>query len=122
MGMSRWLAAMGLAVSACLGAYGQAGRAEFEVASIKASPPPDGRGVTVGCSGGPGTRDPGMLSCENMSLKELLTIAYNINYDQVAAPEWAAQEKVNVAARVPAGTTREQLPEMWQRLLADRFK
>jgi uncharacterized protein (TIGR03435 family) len=106
----------------CLCGYAQsAAPAEFEVASIKPSPPPDGRGMTVGCGGGPGTSDPGLVTCENVNLTMLVTTAYAMSYAQVVAPDWMAQQKFNIQARVPPGTSKEQLPALWQRLLADRF-
>jgi uncharacterized protein (TIGR03435 family) len=100
----------------------QTGSHEFEVASIKPSPPPDGRGITVGCSGGPGTKDPAMLSCENMTLTMLVRDAYDIAYDRIVAPDWMSQSKFDVAARIPAGATKDQIAPMWRRLLTDRFK
>jgi uncharacterized protein (TIGR03435 family) len=122
--MTRTLAATVLSILPCLGVYAQSveTHAEFEVASVKPSPPPDGKGITVGCSGGPGSRDPGMVSCQNMTLTMLVARAYNISYDQLVAPDWMEQEKFDIAARVSAGATQLQLAEMWQRLLADRFK
>jgi uncharacterized protein (TIGR03435 family) len=63
-----------------------------------------------------------MISCENISLTMLVTMAFSISFDQMLAPDWMGQQKFSVAARLPAGTTKDQLPEMWQRLLNDRFK
>jgi uncharacterized protein (TIGR03435 family) len=108
-----------LCVLAGLGAYGQS---EFEVASVKVSPPPDGRGITVGCDGGPGTKDPGLISCENVTLTMLVAQAFNVSYDQLVALDWMAQQRFDVAAKVPAGTSKEKVAKMWQRLLIDRFK
>ncbi len=117
-------AAAGILVLACVGAYAQsdAPHAEFEVASIKPSPPPDGRGFSVGCTGGPGSKDPGLISCQNATLTMLVTRAYNLSYDQLVALDWMAQQKFDVAAKLPAGATKDQVGEMWQRLLIDRFK
>jgi uncharacterized protein (TIGR03435 family) len=113
---------IGLVVTGVL-AYGQTEtRAEFDVASIKLSPPSTGRGMSVGCDGGPGTKDPGMISCENVTLNMLVASAYNISYDQIVAPDWMAQQKFEIAAKVPPGATKAKIEEMWQRLLADRFK
>ena len=100
----------------------QSGAREFEVASIKPSPPPDGRGVTVGCSGGPGSKDPAMLSCRNMTLIMLVRDAYDIAYDQIVAPDWMSQVKFDIAARIPEGASKDQIGGMWQRLLIERFQ
>lgn len=95
---------------------------EFEVASIKPSPPPEGRGIRVSCTGGPGSKDPTLFTCENMSLNNLVCNAYEIAYYQLSAPDWGMQTRFHVNARVPAGATKEQFRLMLQKLLADRFK
>src|SRR5581483_1580750 len=103
--MFRVVAAIILSVLGEVGAYGQdAPHVEFEVASIKPSPPPDGRGFSVGCEGGPGSRDPGMISCNNVTLTMLVAQAYNVSYDQLVPLDWMTQQKFDVVARVPAGT------------------
>lgn len=114
-----------LLVIVCLGAYAQSTeKLEFEVASVKPSPPPDGRGIMMRCNGGPGTEDPGMFICENMSLANLVTIAYKISYYQLASPDWmqGMGAMFQVSCKVPEGSTREQFTVMLQNFLADRFK
>lgn len=95
---------------------------EFEVASIKPSPPPEGRGIMVRCTGGPGSKDPTLFSCENMSLNNLVCNAYDIAFYQLKAPDWGMQTRFHVNARVPARATKEQFKVMLQHLLAERFK
>jgi len=96
---------------------------EFEVASIKPSPPPaPGMGMVVGCRGGPGTNDPALYTCANISLSNLVTMAYRVAYYQLSAPDWAGMARFDLRAKVPEGTTKEQLALMMQSLLADRFK
>jgi uncharacterized protein (TIGR03435 family) len=104
--------------------YAQSTRLEFEVASIKPSPPPDGRGRTVGCIGGPGNGDPGLLTCRNMNLANLVSTAYKLSYYQLSAPDWMKDPfaTFDLSARVPEGATRDDLNTMMQNLLADRFK
>jgi uncharacterized protein (TIGR03435 family) len=63
-----------------------------------------------------------MISCENVTLTMLVTRAYNVSYDQLVALDWMAQQKFDVAAKVPPGASAERVGEMWQRLLIDRFK
>jgi len=92
------------------------------VASIKPSPPPEGGGFTVRCSGGPGSKDPTLFTCENMSLSNLVTRAYELNHYQLSAPDWLAQQRFEISARVPEGVTREEFNGMLQDLLAKRFK
>jgi uncharacterized protein (TIGR03435 family) len=96
---------------------------EFDVASIKPSPPPaPGMGIVVGCRGGPGTNDPALYTCQNISLSNLVTMAYRVAYYQLSAPDWAGMARFDLRAKVPEGATKEQLALMMQSLLADRFK
>ena len=42
--------------------------------------------------------------------------------DQISGPDWLATERYDSTAKVPPGTTVEQLRLMLQRLLAERFQ
>lgn len=104
--------------------WGQASDAviSFEVASVKASLPADGRGIRVGCNGGPGTSDPSRITCTNMSRSNLVASAYGIAYYQLAGLSLADADRFDIAAKIPEGTTKDQVKLMWQNLLAQRFK
>jgi uncharacterized protein (TIGR03435 family) len=91
--------------------------AQFEVASVKPAPA-DVRGMR--CTGGPGTSDPGSLTCENYSLSFLVMMAYNLRSYQLAAPAWMDTARYNVVAKLPPGADRQQFGLMQQRLLAER--
>jgi uncharacterized protein (TIGR03435 family) len=111
-------------LTACFAAYAQPGeKLEFEVASIKPAPPPDGRGVMVRCDGGPGTKDPGMFTCQNMSLPNLLSRAYGVAFYRLQTPDWMQpmNPMFDLNVKVPQNTTKEQFNVMLQNLLADRF-
>jgi uncharacterized protein (TIGR03435 family) len=56
----------------------------FEVASGKRSDPV-GTGRPL-CHGGPGTDDPGRLTCTNLALNALLSMAYNLQFFQIVSP------------------------------------
>src|SRR5580700_6387955 len=107
-----------------VGAYAQsADKPEFEVASVRASPPADAGGVTVGCRGGPGTQDPGLFTCQNISLSNLVTLAWHLDNYRLSAPDWMTPRLMfNISAKIPPNTTRGQFEVMLQNLLADRFK
>jgi uncharacterized protein (TIGR03435 family) len=96
--------------------------AQFEVASIKPSPPPTGRGMRVWSHGGPGTDDPSMYTCENYTLLGLIWEAFDIQSYQLSGPDWLISARFNVSAKIPPGTTKEQFRIMRQNLLAERFK
>lgn len=107
------------------GAYGQTtGQLEFEVASINPSPPPDAKSSTTGCRGGPGTSDPGSFTCFNMTLANLVGLAYRLDVNQLSAPDWLADTRLvfDLNAKVLQGTTKEQFSIMFQNLLTERFK
>jgi uncharacterized protein (TIGR03435 family) len=105
----------------------------FEVASVKPGTEPQpidmgGGRMAVrsgGCTGGPGTTDPGRLSCQNTSLSNLVTNAYNLKRYQIGTssfPAWMDNARFDVTAKIPAGATREEVRLMEQNLLAERFK
>ena len=92
----------------------------FEVVSIKPSPP--GAGSTVSSGGGPGTRDPGTWRCESMTLRNIVYIAFNLlSEQQLVGQDWMNEPRFDIAAKVPSGTTREQLYSMLQNMLIERF-
>jgi uncharacterized protein (TIGR03435 family) len=92
--------------------------AQFEVASVKPAQT-DARGMH--CTGGPGTSDPGTLTCENYSLSFLVMMAYNLRSFELTAPAWMDTARYNVVAKIPSGADRRQFGLMQQRLLAERF-
>src|ERR1017187_2245597 len=102
----------------------------FEVASVKpgTQPTPQDMGGgrmmvrSGGCQGGPGSTDPGRLSCQNVSLSNFISTAYNLKRYQFAFPAWMDDARFDITAKAPAGATKEQLRSMEQNLLAERFK
>jgi uncharacterized protein (TIGR03435 family) len=57
-----------------------------------------------------------------MTLATLVSTAYRLKAYQVSGPDWIKTQGYSVSAKIPAGASREQVPEMLQTLLADRFK
>ena len=117
------LTAMILAGCLAAGAYAQTEAApEFEAVSIKPAPPPTGMGIRVMMRGGPGSDDPGRVDWNNVSLRQMITNAFNMKDYQVQGPDWLNTERFDVVAKVPGDTTREQFRLMIQKMLTERFK
>jgi len=91
---------------------------QFEVATVK--PAQEGARGSF-CKGGPGTQDPGLLSCRNYSLSFLVMMAYNLNEYQFKGLGWMDGRRFDLDARIPAGTSVTDFRLMQQRLLAERF-
>lgn len=105
----------------------------FEVASVKPAAPdsaasrmpaalPEAIQEQMRMSGGPGTKDPGRITYNGVTLKMLLKRAYDISPDQISGPDWLDSERYDIVAKVPPGTTPEQFRLMLQNLLAERFE
>jgi len=104
---------------------------EFEAVSIKPADMPSmaaamagGGGrmmVRVGCTGGPGSTDPGRLVCNGVNARMLIMRAYNLKTYQITGPGFVDSERYDITAKIPEGTTRDQFSLMLQKVLTDRF-
>jgi uncharacterized protein (TIGR03435 family) len=94
----------------------------FEVASVKLAPPPDGRTPARRWSGvpGPNNDDPGRFSAR-VNLLNLVLTAYDIPIYRLIDPDDRLMPRIDVEAKMPVDTTREQFNVMLQNLLADRL-
>ena len=94
-------------------------RLTFEAASVRpVSPDGSGRYFITGIAG---SQDPGRFHYTNCSLKVLLHDAYNVEFFQLDGPSWIDSETFDIQATMPPDTTKEQLSEMLQSLLSERF-
>jgi len=75
----------------------------------------------VRMSGGPISGDPAQLTYTNVTIKNVLTMAYKVKAYQIEGPAWMDTERFNISAKVPPGTTEAQFRVMLQNLLAERF-
>ena len=89
----------------------------FEVASIKPSKP-----MTMGKVFIRMDADASMLRYSNVTLKDCIRTAYDVKDFQVQGPDWLGSERFDIVAKLPAGSSKDQIPEMLQSLLAERFK
>jgi uncharacterized protein (TIGR03435 family) len=91
--------------------------AEFEVASIRPSAQDRGDRANFGLK-----IDGSQVHCTNMGLKGYIAMAYGVKFYQISGPEWLASQRFDIAAKLPAGTGRDQIPAMVTALLTGRFR
>jgi uncharacterized protein (TIGR03435 family) len=72
--------------------------------------------------GGPGTSSPERINYSGVPLMQILTRAYGVPTFQVSGPAWLSEEKYEIVANVPPGSTKDDLSLMLQNLLAERFQ
>jgi uncharacterized protein (TIGR03435 family) len=89
----------------------------FEVASVKAAAPCCAAGQWRESKAGPDR-----LDFRYVTLKYCLAFAYRMKEFQVSGPQWLGETRFDIVAKGAEGTKAEQLPEMMQALLAERFK
>jgi uncharacterized protein (TIGR03435 family) len=94
----------------------------FEVASVKKAEPLSVNAVMSGKMNLGMVIDNAQVNVKSMSIAELMRSAYKVKPYQISGPEWLNAERYTITAKMPSGTTRDQVPEMLQALLADRFK
>jgi hypothetical protein len=87
----------------------------FEVATVKLIDPNDSVFVTM-------SADPSIVRYGNLTLRDAIRGAYKVNDFQIAGPDWMSSVRFQVDARLPAGAATDQIPEMFQALLEERFK
>ena len=88
----------------------------FEVASIRPSEDqPERATVGVRISGS-------QVRITYFSLRDYVSYATGIRQAQLVAPDWLAQVRFDIAAKLPDGASAAQVPAMLQQLLIDRFE
>ncbi|HEV2619706.1 MAG TPA: TIGR03435 family protein [Acidobacteriaceae bacterium] len=98
----------------------------FEVASVRPAAAIDQATIFAGLRAG---RRPESMHIETdratfkyMSLKQLAAYAYKVRAYQVSGPDWMTTDRFDIAAKLPDGASKDDVPAMMQALLADRFK
>jgi uncharacterized protein (TIGR03435 family) len=111
---------------------------EFEVATVKVVHPDQRGRVRVECAGGNGSFvfESGVIShyvrstvprgrclAESVPLRTLIAVAYDVPAQQVSGiPDWPDVYTLEGKAENPAVARKEDLAQMLQSLLSDRFK
>jgi uncharacterized protein (TIGR03435 family) len=89
----------------------------FEVASIKPAPLQAAGRMSARMS-----VDAGRLHYTNVSLMDVIKQAYLVQGSQISGPAWLGADRFDIAAKIPDGVPKDQVPQMLQALMADRFK
>jgi len=115
----RVLLCSAFAFALCIPAWSQPS-VDFEVASIKSSTTPPGRGLLS-------LREdiktePARLSMGNVSLSTAVRWAYKIGVYEISGPGWIDQQRYDITATAAEPVSEDQLRGMLQNLLKDRFK
>lgn len=106
------------ATAACVLLAQDTARVGFEVASIKPSAPASfGTGRVLGGMHIDGSQ----VNWSFLSLKDYIVSAYRVRIYQIDGPDWLGSERFDINAKLPAGGSPKDAPQMLQTLLADRF-
>jgi len=108
---------LGVAGVALLGGWSVFGQTaiplSFDVASVKPAVPGPWRESKVLMD---------RIDFPGVTLRYCLAFSNRVKEYQISGPAWLSEQKYDIVAKGPAGTTRDQLPAMMQALLAQRFK
>ena len=90
----------------------------FEVAAIKPAPP-----LTPSTLGQARFQvDDAIVDYSSVPLMTLISMAYETPADYISGPGWLESQNFSLRAKLPAGSSKSQVPAMLRRLLAERFK
>ncbi len=100
-------------------AFGQAAapKLEFEVASIRPSQQTGSDQVSAGVR-----MDGSQAHFGALSLEDLIRLAYRVQMNQISGPDWIGQQRFDISAKLPDGSSAQQIPDMLQSLLGERFQ
>jgi uncharacterized protein (TIGR03435 family) len=93
----------------------------FEVATIKPAPPITAAMAAAGQFHVGMKVDGARVDIGYSSLSDLIRMAYDVKPHQISAPDWIVEQKWDILAKMPDGSAPNQVPQMLQTLLAERF-
>jgi uncharacterized protein (TIGR03435 family) len=103
-------------------AFGQAPPAlTFEVASIKPAEAITPAMIAAGKLNVGMSVNGSRMSIGYMSLADLIQTAYKLKPFQVSGPDWMRNQRFDIVAKLPEGATKDEVPEMLQGFLQERF-
>src|ERR1017187_8888893 len=108
-------------VSVAASAQAPAAKLAFDVASVRQSPPPDMQKMMQDLQAG---KRPESVHIEGsratftyQSLKHLIAYAYKLRIYEVSGPDWLITDRFDIAARMPNGGSKDDVPGMLLTLL-----
>ncbi len=109
-----------LAALAAAGLYAQG--LTFEVASIKPAAPINPHELMMGRLRVGMKVDAAQVNIAYLSVADMIRIAYEVKPYQIVGPESMKGQRWDVVAKLPEGASTDQVPQMLQALLKERFK
>lgn len=93
----------------------------FEAASVRVAAPPDFASMRSAPPRMGVHYNSGRLDIQSMPLRDVIVAAYRIKTYQLDGPDWMRGVMVDISAKLPPGSSEDQIPEMLQLLLVERF-
>jgi uncharacterized protein (TIGR03435 family) len=106
-----------LGVLAAAAVSAQTPRLEFEVASVKPSSDQVPQRLNIGVH-----IDGAQVHINYYSLRDYIRTAFRLKDYQIVGADWLGGVRFDLDAKLPEGSSRPQVPEMLQAMLADRFE
>src|SRR5262249_50338977 len=116
-------ASIALAVSTAF-AQAPAAKLTFDVASIKPAGPMDPAAIMSGKAHIGMKVDGARVDIGMFALSDLIRTAYKLKTFELVSPDWMSgmsAQRWDIMAKMPPGATKEQVPQMLQVLLKERF-
>ena len=66
--------------------------------------------------------DRAIVKYTNITLRDCIRGAYRVRDFQIVGPDWMTKARFEINAKLPPGASTDQIPEMLQALLEERFK
>jgi uncharacterized protein (TIGR03435 family) len=98
---------------------------QFEVASIKPAPPLNPQAIMAGKSKIGMSIEQSRVDIGSLGVGDLIQVAYKIKPHQITLLDWMKDpmsvQRFDIVAKMPEGATKDDVPQMLQALLAERF-
>src|SRR3954467_1483050 len=89
--------------------HAQLAKPEFEVASVRPTPPSQEHGMSLGLR-----LDASQVRVIALPLRDIIATAYRVKSYQVSGPDWTTTTQFDINAKMPTGARVGQIPDMLQ--------